>query len=63
MQAGGDEATLRARRDERLAQLDADFAFLAECNVGGEFLAPDKIAGGSVVRRDRRLPYTYSCAV
>lgn len=42
--AGGDEAALRAARDARLAELDDDFAFVAECNIGGEFMAPDKIA-------------------
>jgi len=35
--------TLKRRRDETLARLDADFAFVAECNVGGEFMAPEKI--------------------
>jgi HD-GYP domain-containing protein (c-di-GMP phosphodiesterase class II) len=44
VQAGGDEGALRVARDQRLAQLDADFAFVAECNVGGEFLAPEKAA-------------------
>jgi len=34
---------LKARLDEALAQLDADFAFVGECNVGGEFMAPEKI--------------------
>jgi HD-GYP domain-containing protein (c-di-GMP phosphodiesterase class II) len=42
--AGGDEAALRAARDRRLAELDDDFTFVAECNIGGEFMAPDKIA-------------------
>ncbi len=42
--AGGDETALRAARDTRLAQLDDDFAFVAECNIGGEFMAPEKIA-------------------
>src|SRR5712691_4015998 len=42
--AGGDEAALRAARDARLAALDDDFAFVAECNMGGEFMAPEKIA-------------------
>jgi HD-GYP domain-containing protein (c-di-GMP phosphodiesterase class II) len=41
--SGGDEPSLRAQHDERLAQLDQDFVFVAECNVGGEFMAPDKI--------------------
>jgi HD-GYP domain-containing protein (c-di-GMP phosphodiesterase class II) len=40
---GGDEKTLAAERDARLAQLDDDFAFVAECNVGGEFMAPERI--------------------
>jgi len=41
--AGGDKDALTAERDARLAQLDADFAFVAECNVGGEFMAPEKV--------------------
>ena len=40
---GGDEKALRAECDARLAQLDDDYAFVAECNVGGEFMAPEKI--------------------
>jgi HD-GYP domain-containing protein (c-di-GMP phosphodiesterase class II) len=40
---GGDRAALKASLDERLAQLDADYAFVAECNVGGEFMAPEKV--------------------
>jgi HD-GYP domain-containing protein (c-di-GMP phosphodiesterase class II) len=40
---GGNEEKLAAERDARLAQIDADFAFVAECNVGGEFMAPEKI--------------------
>jgi HD-GYP domain-containing protein (c-di-GMP phosphodiesterase class II) len=42
--AGGDEVALRSARDTRLADLDGDFAFVAECNIGGEFMAPEKIA-------------------
>ena len=41
--AGGDKAKLAALRDQRLAALDDDYAFVAECNIGGEFLAPEKI--------------------
>ena len=42
--AGEEDAdTLKARMDETLAQLDDDFAFIAECNVGGEFMAPEKV--------------------
>jgi len=41
--AGGDKEKLEAELAERLAQLDDDFAFVAECNVGGEFMAPERI--------------------
>jgi HD-GYP domain-containing protein (c-di-GMP phosphodiesterase class II) len=40
---GGDKDQLAAERDARLAQLDSDFAFVAECNLGGEFMAPERI--------------------
>jgi HD-GYP domain-containing protein (c-di-GMP phosphodiesterase class II) len=42
--AGGDEPAQRAARDARLGELDDDFAFVAECNIGGEFMDPEKIA-------------------
>lgn len=37
--AGGDTATLQATRARQQAQLQDDFAFVARCNVGGEFMA------------------------
>jgi HD-GYP domain-containing protein (c-di-GMP phosphodiesterase class II) len=37
--AGGDRAALEAVRDAQCAQLQDDFAFVARCNVGGEFMA------------------------
>ena len=37
------EAELKAELEARLASLDADFAFVAECNIGGEFMAPERI--------------------
>jgi len=40
---GGDEAKLRAEYQAELAALDDDFAFIGECNVGGEFMAPAKV--------------------
>lgn len=40
---GGDPDTLKAELEEQLAKLDDDFAFIAESNVGGEFMAPDRI--------------------
>jgi len=38
-----DVAALRAALDARLARLDDDFAFIAECNMGGEFMAPERV--------------------
>jgi HD-GYP domain-containing protein (c-di-GMP phosphodiesterase class II) len=42
--AGGDAAALRAAYEAKCALLDEEFAFVGECNVGGEFMAPEKIA-------------------
>ncbi|MGV8923187.1 MAG: HD domain-containing phosphohydrolase [Thermomonas sp.] len=39
---GGDEPALRQSRDTLQAVLDEEFAFVATCNVGSEFLSPDK---------------------
>jgi HD-GYP domain-containing protein (c-di-GMP phosphodiesterase class II) len=40
---GGDAATLDAELARELAALDDDFAFVASCNQGGEFMSDDKI--------------------
>ncbi len=40
---GADAAALKPALDAELAQLDDDFAFVAECNEGGEFMAPARI--------------------
>ena len=40
---GGDADALKADLDAQLAQVDEDFAFIAECNVGGEFMAEEKV--------------------
>lgn len=40
---GGDRELLRMSLDAELQQLDDDFAFVGECNQGGEFMAPDKL--------------------
>ncbi|PCI42093.1 MAG: diguanylate cyclase [Rhodospirillaceae bacterium] len=40
---GGVEAELKADLDMALGQIDDDYAFVAECNVGGEYMAPEKI--------------------
>ena len=41
---GEDAATAEARRSERQDQLREDFRFIAECNIGGEFLSDEAIA-------------------
>jgi HD-GYP domain-containing protein (c-di-GMP phosphodiesterase class II) len=38
-----DQEILKNKRDETFARLEADFAFIAECNVGGEYMAPERI--------------------
>ena len=43
LEGKGDPDALKVRLDEELAQLEDDFAFVAECNLGGEFMAEDKI--------------------
>lgn len=40
---GGDRDALKVELDAKLAQIDDDYAFIAECNVGGEFMAPEKV--------------------
>lgn len=40
---GGDKASLQKTLADTQAQLDDDFAFIAECNEGGEFMSEDKI--------------------
>ncbi|GAA0784227.1 HD domain-containing protein [Roseibium denhamense] len=40
---GGDREALAEKRDTELEGLDADFAFVAECNEGGEFMSPDRV--------------------
>ncbi len=41
---GGDAATLAQSLENRKQQICDDFAFLAQCNVGGEFMGEDEIA-------------------
>jgi HD-GYP domain-containing protein (c-di-GMP phosphodiesterase class II) len=40
---GGEQGVLDEALQQELKQLDDDFAFIAECNLGGEFMAPEKI--------------------
>ncbi|MBC5765740.1 GAF and HD-GYP domain-containing protein [Ramlibacter albus] len=41
--AGGDPALLREKYEQECATLDEEFAFVGECNVGGEYMAPEKV--------------------
>jgi HD-GYP domain-containing protein (c-di-GMP phosphodiesterase class II) len=41
--AGGNAAELRAALADQLRTLDDEFAFIATCNEGGEFMAPEKV--------------------
>jgi len=41
--AGADPTETHVRLETRKAQLADDFAFVAECNLGGEFMAPERI--------------------
>ncbi len=41
--AGASPAQAIARRDAEWGALDADFGFVAECNEGGEFMAPERV--------------------
>ncbi|BCL74426.1 phosphodiesterase [Jeongeupia sp. HS-3] len=41
--AGGDATVLNDELQRQLAELDDDFAFVASCNQGGEFMAPERI--------------------
>ncbi|GAA5185124.1 metal-dependent phosphohydrolase [Niveibacterium umoris] len=43
IQDGADVATAEQERDAQWRTLDDEFAFVAACNQGGEFMAPDKI--------------------
>ena len=40
---GGDPDALQARMEDELRALDEDFAFVASCNEGGEFMDPARI--------------------
>jgi HD-GYP domain-containing protein (c-di-GMP phosphodiesterase class II) len=40
---GGDRDTLRQQMESEWRQLDEEFAFVAESNEGGEFMAPERI--------------------
>jgi len=41
--AGGDAGARKAELDATLASLDGDYAFVAACNEGGEFMAPERV--------------------
>ncbi|MBX9912678.1 MAG: GAF domain-containing protein, partial [Pseudomonadaceae bacterium] len=41
--AGGEHLALQEQLEQQLRQLDDDFAFVAQCNEGGEFMAPERV--------------------
>jgi HD-GYP domain-containing protein (c-di-GMP phosphodiesterase class II) len=43
VEGAGSDAELRRQRDERLAQIQDDFEFVAQCNIGGEFMSEDRV--------------------
>jgi HD-GYP domain-containing protein (c-di-GMP phosphodiesterase class II) len=43
VEAAGNDAELIQQRDERLAQIQDDFEFVAQCNIGGEFMSEDRV--------------------
>lgn len=49
--AGGDAQQLQSTLTEQLQQLDDDFAFVAQSNEGGEFMAPERIARMQAIGR------------
>ncbi|MBW1787326.1 MAG: HAMP domain-containing protein [Deltaproteobacteria bacterium] len=40
---GRDRETLRSQLENQWQQLDQEFAFIAECNEGGEFMSPERV--------------------
>ena len=40
---GGNEVEMRSALEREWQALDAEFAFVATCNIGGEFMAPEKV--------------------
>lgn len=40
---GGDAPALKADYEAEISQLDDDYAFIAESNIGGEFMSDDKV--------------------
>lgn len=41
--AGANQVEAEQARDDLLATLDDEFAFIAQCNIGGEFMSPDLV--------------------
>lgn len=48
---GGDKQQLLSQRDQLLKQLDQEFEFVAECNIGGEFMSAEKIERLSTIAK------------
>lgn len=50
-----DEEALNVEMQQSLTALDQDFSFVASCNAGGEFMAPDKIERLKAIAQRRWL--------
>ena len=51
--AGGNAESLQAALQQQLSKLDDDFAFVAQCNEGGEFMAAEHIERLQAIARQR----------
>ena len=49
--AGAPRERLEAQLSDTLGELDRDFAFIGECNLGAEFMAADKVARLTAISR------------
>lgn len=54
---GGDKDTLKKELAEKQQAIRDDFAFIAECNLGGEFMAEEKVARVEQIAEKRWTRY------
>jgi hypothetical protein len=52
---GGDRHDLQKKLDEELREIDEDFTFVAECNLGGEFVSADNLGREEIIKRLERI--------
>lgn len=49
--SGADKAVLKDTLDKENQKLDEDYTFIAQCNEGGEFMAPEKIERLNIIAK------------